>query len=41
MDEERMSRKLLHGKMEGRRKRRRSKKRRSQDLEGDLRVMQV
>jgi hypothetical protein len=40
MVEERMSRKLLHGKMEGRR-RGRPRKRRLQDLEKDLRVMQV
>jgi hypothetical protein len=41
MDEERMSRKLLHGKMEGRRTRGRPRKRWLQDLEEDLRVMQV
>jgi hypothetical protein len=41
MNEERMSRKLLHGKMEGRRRRGRPKKRWSQDLEEDMRVMQV
>jgi hypothetical protein len=41
MNEERMSSKLLHGKMEGRRRRGRPKKRWSQDLEEDMRVMQV
>jgi hypothetical protein len=41
MDEERMSRKLLHGKMEGRRTRGRRRKIRLQDLEEDMRVMQV
>jgi hypothetical protein len=41
MDEERMSRKLLHGKMEGRRRCGRPRKRLLQDLEEDLRVMQV
>jgi hypothetical protein len=40
MDEGRMSRKLLHGKMEGKR-RVRPRKRRLQDLEEDLRVMHV
>jgi hypothetical protein len=40
MDEERMSRKMLHGKMEGRR-RGRPRKRWLQDLDEDLRVMQV
>jgi hypothetical protein len=40
IDEERMSRKLLHGKMEGRR-RGRPRKRWLQDLEEDLWVMQV
>jgi hypothetical protein len=38
MDEERMSRKLLNGKMEGRRRRGRPRKRWLQDLEEDLRV---
>jgi hypothetical protein len=41
MDEERMSRALLHGKMEARRRRGRPRKRWLQDLEEDLRVMQV
>jgi hypothetical protein len=41
MDEERMSRKLLHGKMEGRRRRGRPRKRWLHDLEEDQRVMQV
>jgi hypothetical protein len=41
MDEERMSRKLLHGTMEGRRRRGRPRKRWLQDLEEDLRVMHV
>jgi hypothetical protein len=41
MDEERMSRKLLNGKMEGRRRRGRPRKRWLQDLEEDLRVKQV
>jgi hypothetical protein len=41
MDEERMSKKLLHGKMEGRRRRGRPRKGWLQDLEEDLRVMQV
>jgi hypothetical protein len=41
MDEERMSRKLLHGKMAGRNRRGKPRKRWLQDLEGDLRVMQV
>jgi hypothetical protein len=41
MDEERMSRKLLHGKMEGRMRRGRPRKRWLQDLKKDLRVMQV
>jgi hypothetical protein len=41
MDEERMSRKLLHEKMEGRRRHGRPRKRWLQDLEEDLRVMQV
>jgi hypothetical protein len=41
MDEERMSRKLLNGKKEGRRRRGRPRKRWLQNLEGDLRVMQV
>jgi hypothetical protein len=41
MDEERMSRKLLHGKMEGRRRRGRPRKMWLQDLEEDMRVMQV
>jgi hypothetical protein len=40
MDEERMSRKLLHGKMEGRTISGRPKKKWLQDLEVDLRVMQ-
>jgi hypothetical protein len=41
MYEERMSRKMLHGKMEGRRRRGRPRKMWLQDLEEDLRVMQV
>jgi hypothetical protein len=41
MDEERMLRKLLHGRMEGRRRRGRPRKRWLQDLEEDLRVTQV
>jgi hypothetical protein len=41
MDEERMSRNLLHGKMEGRSRRGRPRKRWLQDFEEDLRVMQV
>jgi hypothetical protein len=41
MDEERMSRKLLHGRMEGRRRRGRTRKRWLQDFEEDQRVMQV
>jgi hypothetical protein len=41
MEEERMSRKLLHGKMEGRRRRGRPRKRWLHDLQEDLRVMQV
>jgi hypothetical protein len=41
MDEERMSRKALHGKMEGRRRRERPRKRWLQDFEEDLRVIQV
>jgi hypothetical protein len=41
MDEERMSRKLLHGKVEGKRRRGRPTKRWLQDLEKDMRVMQV
>jgi hypothetical protein len=40
MDEERMLRKLLHGKMEGRTISGRPKKKWLQDLEVDLRVMQ-
>jgi SOS response regulatory protein OraA/RecX len=40
MDEERLSRKLLHGRMEGRRRRGRPRKRWLHNLE-DLRVMQV
>jgi hypothetical protein len=40
MDEERMSRKLLHGKMEGRRSRGRPRKRWLQDLE-DMGIMHV
>jgi hypothetical protein len=38
MDEERMSRKLLNEKMEGRRRRGRPRKRWLQDLEEDMRV---
>jgi hypothetical protein len=41
MDEERMSRKLLHAKMEGRRRRGRPRKRWLQSLEEDMRIMQV
>jgi hypothetical protein len=41
MEEERMSRKMLHGRMEGRRRRGRPRKRWLHDLEEDLRVMQV
>jgi hypothetical protein len=41
MGEVRMSRKLLHGKMEGRRRHGRPRKRSLQDLEEDMRVMQV
>jgi hypothetical protein len=41
IDEERMLRKLLHGKMEGRRRCGMPRKRWLQDLEDDLRVMQV
>jgi hypothetical protein len=41
MNEERMSRKLLHGKMEARMRRGRPRKRWLQDLEKDLRVIQV
>jgi hypothetical protein len=41
MGVERMLRKLLHEKMEGRRRRGRPRKRWLQDLEEDLRVMQV
>jgi hypothetical protein len=41
MEEERMLRKLLHGRMEGRRRRGRPRKRWLHDLEEDLRVMQV
>jgi hypothetical protein len=40
MDEEKISRKLPHGRMEGKRRRGRPKKRRLQNLE-DHRVMQV
>jgi hypothetical protein len=39
MEEERMSRKLLHGRMEGRRRRGRPRKSWLHDLEEDLRVM--
>jgi hypothetical protein len=38
MEEERMSRKLLHGRMEGRRRRGRPRKRWLHDLEEDLQV---
>jgi hypothetical protein len=41
MDEERMSRKMFHGEMEGRRRRGRPRKMWLPDLEKDLRVMQV
>jgi hypothetical protein len=41
MDEEKMSRKLLHGRMEGRSRPGRPRKRWLQDLEEDLRGMQV
>jgi hypothetical protein len=41
MDEERMSRKLLHEKMEVRRRRGRPRKRWLQNLEEDMRVMEV
>jgi hypothetical protein len=41
MDEEKISRKLLHWKMEGRRRRGRPRKRWLQDLEKDLSVMHV
>jgi hypothetical protein len=41
MDEEKMSRKLLRGRMEGRRRRGRPRKRWLQDLEDDLRFMLV
>jgi hypothetical protein len=41
MDEERMSRTLLHGKMEARRRHGRPRKRWLQDLEEDLGVTQV
>jgi hypothetical protein len=41
IDEEMLPRKLLHGKMEGRRRRGRPRKRWLQDLEEDLKVMQV
>jgi hypothetical protein len=41
MDEERVSRKLLYGKVEGRRRRGRPRKMWLQGLEEDLRVMQV
>jgi hypothetical protein len=40
MGEERMPRKLLHGKIEGRRRRGRPKKRWLQSLQEDLRIMQ-
>jgi hypothetical protein len=41
MEDEKMSRKLLHGRMEGRRSRGRPRERCLHDLEEDLRVMQV
>jgi hypothetical protein len=41
MDKERMSRKLLHGKIEGGRRRGRPRKRWLQDLEKDIRVIQI
>jgi hypothetical protein len=41
MGEERMQRKLLRGKMEGRRRRGRPRKRWLQSLEEDLRIMRV
>jgi hypothetical protein len=41
MGEERMQRKLLHGKIEGRRRRGRPRKRWLQSLEEDLRIMRV
>jgi hypothetical protein len=41
MEEERMSRKLLHGRMVGRRRRGRPRKRWLHDLEEGLRVMRV
>jgi hypothetical protein len=41
MDEEKMSRKLLHGRMERRRRRGRPRKSWLQNFEKDLRVMQV
>jgi hypothetical protein len=41
MGEERMPRKLLHGRIEGRRRRGRPRKRWLQSLEEDLRIMRV
>jgi hypothetical protein len=41
MEDERMSRKLLHGRMEGRRRRGRPRKRWVHDFEEDLRVTQA
>jgi hypothetical protein len=41
MDENRMPKKILHGRMEGKRKCGKSRRRWLQDLQGDLRVMHV